>query len=181
MKNFLLKLSKYFLSFFKKDWNIEDYPIVIKNNSNSNFISSDRLKVVRWVVIVLGWLHMQGNGDTKEEALLDLHNKFINAKKGGNLPRPGTTTPLILASTEGIKKYSDLALDFFDKILDVNYNEVFISDESSIWDFVLEGDLALYYEKIKDAYGIDVSSTNGNFLKIFENIENKNPNREIRG
>jgi len=178
MKNFLLKRSKYFLSFFKKDWNIEDYPIVIKNNSNSDIISSDRIKVIRWVVIVLGWLQMQGNGDTKDEALLDLHSKFINAKKDGNLPRPGTTVSLILASTEGIKKYPDLALDFFDKILGVNYNEVFISDESSIWDFVLEGDLAPYYEKIKDIYDIDASDTNGNFLKIFGNIENKSANRE---
>jgi hypothetical protein len=86
------------------------------------------------------------------------------------LPRPGTNVPTELASDKEVSKYSTFTPLFFKKIIDLDYEAVFISDESSIWDFVFEDNLENYYKKIKDVYNVDVSDTDGNFLKIFQKI-----------
>lgn len=114
---------------------------------------------------------MNGMGSSKDEAYQNLLQKFEEKKKEGSpLPRPGTYVPLELASFEGVQKYEDIAFLFFEKILDMDYGGVFISDLSSMWDFTFEDTLDPYYEKIKAEYGIDVSDTDGHLLPIFERI-----------
>ncbi|MCX6785206.1 MAG: hypothetical protein NTV81_04805 [Candidatus Komeilibacteria bacterium] len=176
MKIFLLKKYLYFLSYFKKDWTLKDYPLIFKNDSKKHLKInlSKRFKPILWRAMVLGWPQMQGDGDTKEEAMSDLQNKFYLIKKSEEaIPRPGTDLPIIFSSSKEVQKYFDLASDFFNKILEVDYNQVFISDESSIWDFIFDESLDMYYKKIKDIYDVDVSDTDGNFLKIFKKIIKK--------
>ncbi len=81
-----------------------------------------------------------------------------------------------VASQKEINEYSFFAKEFFNQIIP-ECEEYFISDESSIWDFVFDETLDVYYQKIKELYGVDVSDTNGNFLGIFKKIETT---REIK-
>lgn len=162
------------MSYLKKDWQLNDYPILYKNNSSLDIENPKRFKPIPWVARIAGWNQMQGHGDTKQEARIDLEKKFQEIKAREPLPRPGRDVPLSFASNEGIKKYSNLTNDFFKKIIDARYSEVFLSDESSIWDFVMDDTLDQYYKKIKDIYGVDVSDTDGNFLEIFKKINKVN-------
>ena len=168
-------LVKYLLSFSKKDWNIKDYPINFKFQKKVENELPKRFKVVDWSARVINWPQMQGQGDTKDEAYKDLEKSFNERKNNGQrIPRPGTGLPIEFATIDGVSKYPELAVDFFLKILDMDYNNVFISDESSLWDFSWDETLDAEFLKIKHTYGVDVSDTGGNFLKIFEKINRTN-------
>jgi len=166
-------ITKYLLSFIKKDWNLEDYPIKFNfsDKGKIEFEMSERFKFLPWSAQIINWPQMQGHGDTKIEAYKDLVKTFRERKDRKEIfPRPGKGLPIEFSTTERINKYSELGRDFLRKILDIDYDNVFISDESSLWDFVLEETLDVEFEKIKIVYGVDVSDTNGNLLEIFSRI-----------
>ena len=119
---------------------------------------------------------MAGFGNSKEEAYQNLKKRLENKlEEDGFLPRPGTKVPIEFASTEEIEECSDIVNDFLEKVLGFDEEKaVFISDESSLWDFHREDSNEKYYKKIKDVYGVDVSDIkDGNLLKIFKRIGNR--------
>ena len=175
--NYILRKYKYLISDLKSDWNLSDYPVVYLNqSSNKKKISSGRFKLSPWRAVILAWPQLQGSGYTKEEAISDLEKKFKVVKTNKKLPRPGTGMPIVFASDKGVRGYKEIADDFFSKILNQDYSQSFISDESSIWDFVFDDNLEKYYQEIKKVYFVDTSSTNGNFLEIFKKIDSNNQN-----
>jgi len=52
-----------------------------------------------------------------------------------------------------VELYEDIAIDFFDKIIKMNYYECFISDYTTLFDFSLDDEQVV--EKIKNIYGIE--------------------------
>jgi hypothetical protein len=59
------------------------------------------------------------------------------------------------------------------RILDLNLDECFISDESSLWDFHNDETNEAYYRKIVLLYNVDVAQVEGAKLgQILETISN---------
>lgn len=87
------------------------------------------------------------------------------------MPRPGQRLQLELAPTQRIAHHAELAADFFERILELNYDECLVTDESSLWDFHTEESNAPLHEQIWLASGVDVSDiASGNLVLIFERL-----------
>lgn len=139
------------LSYTKRNWNIDDYPLRYKKQAET----SGRYNIGGlnlWSVQVINWWIMTGLGDTKKEAYESLKSNFKSYLEHNHAPRPGTTVPLHFASTSEIEDLEDVSPDFFEKILDLNYYECFISDESSLMDFGRDNDETL--QKINTTYDL---------------------------
>ena len=179
---FLKVFLKYFLSYFKNDWKLSDYPIEtrkhkIQPGTNPN---PERFKQILFSVIISNWYQMSGNGDSKEEAYIDLKNKFLTYKKEHkDLPRPGQKVPIEFASMEMVAKYQKEIDSFLTAILDIDPNATLITDESSLGDFHYENSDEKFYKKIMQIYKVDVSDIkDGKIIKIIERIKNKQNNNE---
>jgi hypothetical protein len=109
------KIIKRLTSYFKKDWDIDDYPVELYRNKNAG---QDNVK---HGALIKDWSGMVGHGETKEQAFEDLKERFRMFKDNNELPRPGTKVPLKFASTREIERHEKIAVDFFDKILKLNY------------------------------------------------------------
>lgn len=167
---------KYLFSFRKNEWSLSDYPIRYRHfEASPDDAAHDRWQLIPWSAQVINWWQMQGGGNSKAEAFSDLQAKFSKLKEEGkSLPRPGTGLPLEFASTVRVSLYDDTANDFFRRVLEMNYGECWISDESSLWDFHGEESNEHLHQKVWEAYGVDVSDIDdGNLVKIFERIENR--------
>jgi hypothetical protein len=164
---YLLVAWKWLLSFTKRSWSLEDYPIRFRQQELSD---NDRGPRRVWVAHIHKWA-MTGFGDTREQALADLRTTFASYREAhDSLPRPGTHVPLEFAATVKIDQYRDIARDFLDRIFHLNYDECFISDESSLGDFHA-GDSDELHRKIAIIYGVDVSDVErGLLVGIFERI-----------
>jgi hypothetical protein len=168
----LVAIWKYLSSFFKTDWTLSDYPVAVRHFDVGNFPSSSRFKPIIWTATIFGW-RLAGNGDTRDEALVQLRMHFDNYKKGSALPRPGTEKHLEFAVFDRIEKCKHLLPDFCAKILGLNSDAVFLSDESSLWDFHLDDSNETMTKKIQAQYLIDVTDLEekGNIVSILERIE----------
>jgi len=115
---------------------------------------------------------MSGSGNTRQEALEELHKSFdhFRATKKA-LPRPGTRVPIVFATTVRVDRNAELAKDFIQRILGLEW--AWVSDESSLWDFHADETNESLTEKIHHIYGVDVSDiANGNLADIFDRISN---------
>lgn len=157
-----------------KDWNLEDYPIELSRNENA------LEEHARYTARITGCLGMFGFGDTEEKALEDLRERFTAFKSRNALPEPGAEMPLPFASTSKIGDYEDIAIDFFRKILGLNYHECFVSDMSSLADFDPAGQdissddfKSKVVQAVYDAYGVEISEAyDGYLINVFEKIRN---------
>lgn len=168
---------KYLRSFTKSDWGLEDYPVKFVQQE-SNFSIPGVGEPLPWSAQIINWWLMVGVGDTKEAALGNLTRNFNDYKRQhASLPRPGTPVLLQFAPFYEISLYDSLARDFFQKILDRNYDDIFISDESSLWDFLFPEEYAEVIELIKQTYQVDISDIRtGSFVEIFRRIYQRSPN-----
>jgi hypothetical protein len=134
-----------------------------------------RLRLIPWSAQIINWWQMDGLGDTKEAAFADLKAKLQTVKEEkGSLPRPGTGLPIEFAPTGLVNLHWNIAEDFFQKVLEKNYDECWISDQSSLWDFHVEDSNQHLHEKVWQCYRVDISDIeDGNLVKIFERIENR--------
>lgn len=171
---------KYFLSFFKRDWNLSDYPVSVREHEIDPDYVATRLKQYRYTARIVKWWVIDGGGDTKAEALNNLQKSFSTitaerAKSGKNLPRPGTHVPIEFASTQRVDAHAELAEDFIRRVLNLEW--AWISDESSLWDFHTSDDNTALVAKIKEVYGVDVSDIeSANISQIFNRIAASNWN-----
>lgn len=77
------------------------------------------------------------------------------------------------APTSGIDMFQSIAEDFMKRILDLDYDECLITDESSIFDFV-DCSEAEISKRILGTYDLDVSEIKtGNLLEIFRLIHKR--------
>jgi len=153
---------KYFLSFLKKDWYLKDYPVRIKNQGKNNS------KIPQWSAQVINWWTLNGLGETRQEAFEELRKSLSYFKESnGYLPRPGTNVPIEFASSHELDKYRDIVNRIISEVLGFHPDEVYLSDESSLWELCEDDTLDEYYKKLRSAFGIDVSHIeSGNLVEI---------------
>ena len=175
MTNQFHALWKWFLSFRKRDWELEDYPVYIRSQQSdlASAFDNPRFKLHRYFAQIVNW-HITGCGDTREKARQDLSSIFAAIKShkretGKPLPRPGTRVPLEFVSQQRVKAHAELAEDFIHRVLELE--SAWISDESSLWDFHADENNDAYITKIKEIYGVDVSDIqSANLAEILERI-----------
>jgi hypothetical protein len=159
VKNRIFAFWKHCLSFRKHDWELSDYPVAIREHKFNPDYSSPRFTQHRYVAYIVNWA-LTGGGDTPQEAISDLQNKFQSIKSAWKLERrsllrPGTVGPVEFASQERIGANRDLSEEFIRRVLDLDW--AWISDESSLWDFHTNETNDLLQAKIMEVYGVDVS------------------------
>lgn len=166
---------KRLTSFFKADWNVEDYPIDRRLHDVSETSQVSRRQSMPWSATVINWPGMFGGGNTPQEAFQDLRKKFERFKvTGKELPRPGIKVPIQFAASSRVDRHAELARDFKRRVLDVDW--AWISDESSLGDFHGEETNDALIQKIQSIYGVNVSDiTGGNLADIFDRIAKANP------
>ena len=160
VKNTIRAGLKWFLSLFKRDWELYDYPIAIREHKIDPSYVGTRLKQHRYSAQIVNWWVVSGGGDTKSEALQELGKMFANmkanlAKDRKQLPRPGTYVPIEFASRERVDAHKALAEDFIRRVLNLDW--AWISDDSSLWDFHSSDDNQELITRIREVYGVDVS------------------------
>jgi hypothetical protein len=162
------------LSLRKRRWELDDYPVVMREQEVDPKYTGTRLKQWRYAASIVNW-GLSGSGDTEQEALQVLKRNFTTAKlekakTGMSLPRPGIHVPIQFASQELVEAHSELAEDFAHRVLNLDW--VWISDESSLWDFHGNDTNDMLTAKIKEVYGVDVSDIQSAKLsEIFERID----------
>jgi hypothetical protein len=173
-----LAFLKFLASFFKPDWQLADYPIRVRQQ-DPHAPGMGLYLPEPWIAQIVNWWQMIGSGNTKEEALSSLQRNFDEYKQeNGSLPRPGMPVRLEFALTGEIDQHIPLARDFFQRILNMNYDDCFVSDQSSLWDFPDTEDTAAVFARIRLAYGVDVSDIfSGNLARIFKRIKDHNRGR----
>jgi hypothetical protein len=147
------------LSFRKRDWELSDYPVAIREHEFDPDFSALRFTQHRYLAFIVNWA-ITGGGETPEDAVNDLRSKFQSIKsewklQSRPLPRPGTVGPIEFASQERVAINEELSEDFIRRVLNLDW--AWISDESSLWDFHTNETNELLHAKIMEVYGVDVS------------------------
>jgi hypothetical protein len=177
MADTLITIWKRLLSYRKTQWEMNDYPIVTRQQEFTLELPP-RFTQHRYRALVLGW-HIDGTGDSKQEALANLETEFLRRRQmrideGEPPPRPGTRVPLEFASQARIDHHSKLADDFIRRVLHpvLGIEDVWITDESSLWNFHFDETNDELVAKIREVYGVDVSDIESEKLvDIFDRIE----------
>lgn len=146
---------KYWLSFLKKDWQLRDYPIRVREFATHPDLPGGRWHVPRYEAVIEGW-HLTGHGETKAEARAQLAEAFARAKaRPEPLPRPGVVVPFDFASTERIDAHGALVDDFLERVFGIK--AAWVSDLSGLWEFCIGEPEQVYLDKIREIYGVDCS------------------------
>jgi hypothetical protein len=162
----LLARYKYFISFFKRDYAFEDYPVHIRR-FNSEEVAKGLPRYRAWFI---NWGGPIGSGKTAKEARVDLRKVFASIKNHReDLPRPGTDVPIQLAPHDRVDAHKELANSFIQNVLELEW--ALITDQSALWDFHSRTDNVALTSKIKELYEVDVSDIeSGNLADIFDRI-----------
>ena len=171
--NQVIVLWKWLLSLFKRDWSPLDYPLRYREQNLNTDIERVGKTTPRWNLQVINWWQMGGLGDTREEAFADFEARFASLRETGKLlPRPGRGLPPEFESTAIIERHQGLARDLLRQIFDLNYDECFISDLSSLYDFVgTEAEVGELATRIENYYQIEIPERENLLLsEILENI-----------
>lgn len=158
-------------SLFKREWTLNDYPVRIRCQKPDERETVPQLKFVPWFADVWNWHAMSGSGDTKEEAIGRLRERFAEfVATGERLPRPGVAVPLKSAARGRTIYHEELAKDFTQRVLNLDW--AWLSDESSLWHFHTEATNDRFISKIREVYGVDVSDLEcARLVDIFDRIQ----------
>lgn len=158
---------KYLLSYAKKEWAIDDFPL--RYNGKNNVDSGDPNHA--WSVQVTKWPTLVGVGQTKNAAYKSLEENFrVYRIANAKLPRPGTEVPISFAKTDEIIQLANIAEDFFPAILGYDLNGVFVSDETSVFDFGEEESETI--SAIDSRFGLQLTTLgDGNIVNILRLIK----------
>ena len=173
-----IALEKRIFSYLKSKWGFNDYPIKTWKNPYS------RDRNLSYLAAIINWPLMVGHGETREQAIETLKEKFQTYRDNNQrLPRPGTRVPVQIrfASTEQIIKYVDIEEDFFKRVLkDFIKRILFISDASSLSGYEprdteqAKKQRGEIIRRTLSIYGVDITDLyDGPLYKIFELIRNK--------
>lgn len=168
-------LWKRVLSYRKREWSFEDYPIVVRRQSFDG-VPDDAEHDSRYWARVLGWL-IDETAPTESEALKKLRDRYAMRKqmrtdKGEPIPRPGTSVPITFASQVRVNEDTELADDFIHRVLQLEW--AFMSDESSLWDFTSGDSIKEFQERIFLIYGVPVYDIeDGNVAAVLERIRDR--------
>lgn len=178
-KEKLLMAWKFCMSFRKPDWELCDYPVVVREQAleNDSEPSTSQGVQPRYLARIVNWWVMTGGGETPTHAMASLADQFgriktVRLREGKGLPRPGTKVPIEFASSDRVSADPELRDDFIQRVLDIDW--AFVSDESTLWDFHSELANDTLNARIKATYGVDVSDLEaGNLADILERIAAK--------
>ncbi len=140
------------------DFDLSDYPLFYYKNKNAQQSN------IRYCVRILFWAGMVGYGTNHKEAFLKLQESFETYKaNNAYLPKPWERKELEFASDERLLKYESFAVDFFDKILGMDFYNGFFSDGSCLDHFYCNYDDDKkkkieqgIIDKVKSTYGVDI-------------------------
>ena len=153
----LQTLWKWVASRANREWRPADYPIYYREQLASPEFEPEHGKVPRWTLQVVNWWQMGGSGDTKEEALADFEARFAAFVEAGNVPpRPGRGLPLQFVDTAVVERHEELAREFMREILNLDYDDCFVSDQSSLHDFLSSEEAEEAVSRIERHYRIEV-------------------------
>ena len=160
LKNQLRAACKWSLSLLKRDWELSDYPLVVREHEIDPSYAGSRLKQHRYSAAIVNWWVMSGGGDTEREALQELGKRFASEKikkasAQSPLPRPGTHVPIEFASQQLVNAHPELTQDFIRRVLNLDW--AWISDGSSLWDFHHAETNEALIARIREVYDVDVS------------------------
>lgn len=176
-KNQIYAAWKWCVSLLKRDSELSAYPVVMREQEIDPNPTKKRLKSYRYSARILNWWVMSGGGQTQEEALQELEDRFARAKvEKANMkkpiPRPGARVPIEFASRERISFHRGLENDFVRRVLGLEW--ALISDESTLWDFHDKDTNDPLIAKIKEVYGVDVLDIkSANIAEILERIDSQ--------
>jgi hypothetical protein len=170
---------KFCLSFTKQDWELGDYPVVIREQKleRDSERSLSRGVQQRYLARIVNWWVMTGGGDTPDQAMAELVDGFGRMKDtrlrdGKVMPRPGTKVPIEFAPSDRVHAHPELTDDFIQRVLGLDW--AFVSDESSLWDFHTDDTNDVLNAKIREVYGVDVSDVeSGNLAEILQRIASR--------
>jgi len=169
---------KCLLSYRKRDWDLEDYPVIFRTQEIDTEPRPKRLQMHPHIAQIVNWW-LCGTGETPAEAQADLEEVFRNVSatrkaESRQLPRPGIHPPIEFASSARIEAVGELSDDFIHRIL--GYEWAIISDESSLWEFHSEETNDVLVEKIRQVYSVDVSDIeSAKLCEILERIKQSIP------
>jgi predicted RNase H-like HicB family nuclease len=149
-------LWKWLLSFARSDWTFDDYPVRVRRNEVPD-------PAIAWMAQILNWPGPLGLGATREVALRELQSNFeqiIKSRReaGEPAPRPGAKEPIRFAASHQVDADPKLRDDFIQRVLGFAPNDpVFISDQSSLFDFGDKNEVERLAGLIRSNYGIETS------------------------
>lgn len=151
--------ARYCLSFLKRNWQLRDYPVTLREFAAGGADPGPGWHCPRCEAYIQGW-HLSGTGDTPEEARAKLAAAFARAKaehaqRGEPLPRPGALVPFDFASTSRIDAHGALTQDFISRVLGLEW--AWVSDLSGLGEFSIGHSPDIYLDRIREVYGVDCS------------------------
>src|SRR5579859_3788181 len=81
VRNQFLAAWKFCLSFLKREWELRDYPVSIRELENVPGYRGTRFKQYRYLAYILKWGAMRGMGNTQAEALRELDTALETARR----------------------------------------------------------------------------------------------------
>ena len=83
---------------------------------------------------------------------------------------------IVLAPTEQIDALADEARQFFARVLDFDFDECLVTDESLICDFAPDTSLEVLHARILNEYRVDVSDLgHGKIVDVLRRIAERRP------
>ena len=161
MDNFQAAL-KWIKSFFRSEWTLEDYPLKYEKWSDDPDDSQ------RWSVRVIKWWALAGVGASRAMAFEDLRESFAAAREEFEvLPRPGTDVLIEFAPDDELRRYWGVTSRIVSEVLGLDPDGIFISDETSLWDFANAEGVVKYQAQILELFGENISHIeDGNLAEI---------------
>jgi predicted RNase H-like HicB family nuclease len=111
-----------------------------------------------WEAELLEFFALKAAGQTREEAMQELERLFFERvaymeAAGKPLPVPGEEPEMMFSTSAQIDAQAAMARDFFQRVLDMNYDDVFVSDATRLEEF---GTFEPLRARIKSVYGVDI-------------------------
>jgi len=158
----LKRAISFLKSFRRKDWDFEDFPVRVVERAPHELRPIHGHTPLRWAAWIIDWVPMRSDGDTPEEAVATLRQRFESFKaENSRLPRPGTRVmpKIVFTPDNEIEDHYDIVEDLMLRVLGFEPGNYLLTNDSSLWDFNDEEEASneVYYRKIMLLYGIDVS------------------------
>ena len=127
---------------------LEDYTLVVSYRKDWNCFEASLEE----------FFALKASGDTRVEALLELERLYSERiiyleAIGKPLPIPGEAPEPMFATSIKVDAYSATARDFFRRVLNLDYDDVFVSDATRLEEF---GTLEELRQKILLDYTVDI-------------------------
>jgi hypothetical protein len=130
---------------------LEDYTLRTAYHEDWNY----------WEASLEEFFALKASAPTEAEALLELRRLFAERVAyleavGKPLPVPGEAPEELFSSTARIDAQAAIARDFFKRVLQLDYDEVFVNDATTLEEF---GVIEQIRKRVFSVYGVDIGLT----------------------